>query len=294
MIYLRKWSILITFFIVGCAKQYHVPPLLVTDKPYAGIHYECESSIGVCVFARKVPQINPYTFRPSCSRGEEGYLCCESYYSVATGIDLTTNNNSDSIKKQRILARDLVVNAVIATSIESSSGHQAGIQAVQSSSNLFFKFATAALTAAGTVATGGATQVLSAAASGTNAAQLGVSEEIYQKKLAGSITNTVIEAQKAKLIEIYESLATKDSDEYNVQRGIADALEFHELGSFYKALEISNAELTKATVKQSQQNDEDMKNVNKAEKDKTQNILSNQSNEVSSSTQAQNTQQPSQ
>ena len=267
----------------GCAKQYQVPPLLTTEA-HTSMTYNCEAffSWPTCWFAREVPQINPYTFNPTCKNGQtaDGQLPeCESYYSIATGLSTTKSlnneelrsneqNNNDNTSTRRRNARNYVVNALIAASLESTSSYQAGVQVIQSDSNLFFKLATAALTGAGAVSGASAAQALSAAAAGTNTAQSGVSEEIYQKQLAGNINGAVAEAKKAKLLEIYTSLAEKDADQYNVQRGIADAIEFHQLSSFYKALEISNEALSNKTAGQSEVNQEAANDLNKKELNK--------------------------
>jgi hypothetical protein len=252
----------------GCAKQYQVPPLLDT-KDNESVTYSCEAVFDFkgCWFARKVPKINPYKFRPDCVAKDDP---CESYYTIATGFAKRDYNAT-----QRRNARNYVVNALIAASLESTSSYQAGVQVIQSDSNLFFKLATAALTGAGAVSGASAAQALSAAAAGTNTAQSSVSEEIYQKQLAGNINGAVAEAKKAKLLEIYTSLAEKNADQYNVQRGIADAVEFHQLSSFYKALEISNEALSNKTAEQSQVNLKAVNDLNKKELNKNPELNAN-------------------
>jgi hypothetical protein len=134
----------------------------------------------------------------------------------------------------------------LSISQEATSTHESSIQAAQTDVNTLLKLGVAGTTAAGAVSGATAAATLSAAASGSNAAQKVFAEEVYQKQLAGNINDLITQEREKKIIEIRNSLAKKDIYEYPVQRGITEALDYHESGSFYKALEVINAHLAKS------------------------------------------------
>lgn len=238
--------LLSVLFLSGCASDYRVPLIVDTTERYAGVHYGYDEDSGIKKwfnpFYKATPRINPYTFNPTCQNSEkllgDG---CKSYYSIAIDSD----DPKISIKEKN-LKRDAIVEALLGISQEATSAHGSKIQAVQTDLNTLLKLGVAGTTAAGAVSGMAGAAALSAAASGSNAAQQVISEEVYQKQLAGNINDLITQEREKKIIEIRNSLAKKDAYEYSVQRGITEALDYHESGSFYKALEVVNAHLAKS------------------------------------------------
>ena len=265
-------------FLSGCASDFRVPTIIDTSENYAAAHNDYDHWYrSLSPFYDETPRINPYTYNPAC-KDSDGMLKqdCPSYYSMAMG-QLPPNSYSlqqarqakktdallskgslngasgssismSDIKEvqERILSRDALIEALIGISQEAVSLHQASTQAVQTDTNLFFKLATAGTGAAAQISSGGAKEALTAATVASGAAKSGVSEEVYQQKTVQNINSLVTQMREKKLIELRNSLATKDIYEYSVDRGIADVLEYHESGSFYKALELITPDLAKA------------------------------------------------
>jgi hypothetical protein len=228
--------------LTGCSSGYRVPSIVDTTANYTGVHYGYDSvTKRFSPFSQATPHINPYTFNPTCQNSEKLLTDgCNSYYSDAMNTDPKVPI------QERNLKRNALVEALLSISQEATSAHESSIQAAQTDFNTLLKLGVAGTTAAGTVAGVSSAAVLSAAASGSNAAQQVVSEEVYQKQLAGNINDLISQEREKKIIEIRNSLAKKDVYEYSVQRGITEALDYHESGSFYKALETINANLAKS------------------------------------------------
>lgn len=231
--------------LTGCSSGYRVPFIVDTSENYASVHYGYDTLIKtISPFSQATPHINPHTFNPSCA-DENGLLSnkngtnCRSFYSIAM--------DSAVEPKDRILKRDALIEALLGISEEATSIHHAGIQATQTNTDLLFKLGVAGSAAAGGAVSSTATKsILSAVNSGSNATQLAISDEVYQQQIAGNINSLMTQEREKKRIEIRNSLAKKDAFEYSAERGITDVLEYHEAGSFYKALETINAHLAKS------------------------------------------------
>ncbi len=235
---MKKHVLILSILLLsGCSSGYRVPFIVDTSTNYAGVHYGYDTATKfLSPFSQATPHINPYTFNPTCTNDN---ATCKSYYSVAM-------EPNESLK-ERNLKRNALVEALLSISQEATSAHESSIQAAQTDINTFFQLGVAGSAAAtGAVSGVVATKILGAAASGSNAAQKVVSDEVYQKQIAGNINDLITQEREKKIIEIRNSLAKKDVYEYSVQRGITEALDYHESGSFYKALETINSHLAKS------------------------------------------------
>jgi hypothetical protein len=308
---MKKYTLLFTVLLSGCASNYHPPKIIDTNKPYVGVHYDSDSW---CPISEKTPRINPYTYNPACldkdgllvkieknekssdaldkkiGTQKESQQGCESYYSIAMGLAKANSTSIDSefIKnyklnekdnakymaeiKERILNRDALVEAILAVSQDAVSIHKADIEATQSDANLFLELVQSGAGAAAAVASSGAANALGAVVTGSKGAEKAFLEKVYKSQIAGNINNLITQEREKKLIEIRNSLANKDIYEYSADRGIADAIDFHEAGSFYKGLELVSVEIAKTVNDNKNFTDDARGKLNLSEEMKTEKL----------------------
>ena len=125
--------------------------------------------------------------------------------------------------------------------------HKAEVLGFRTTSNLLLSLITTFTGTAGGLASGSAANALSGAAAATNATRSAFNEEIYQRLLVPAILRTVDQRRKEKEQEI---VARRERDgvpvkteKYNVDDAVRDALNYHELCSFYQGI----VALTKGT-----------------------------------------------
>ena len=266
---MKKHALTLSILLLsGCSSGYRVPFIVDTSANYASVHYGYDTLIKtISPFSQATPHINPHTFNPSCA-DENGLFSnkngtnCRSFYAIA--MDSTAD------AKDRILKRDALIEALLGISEEATSIHHAGIQATQTNTDLLIKLGDAGSAAASGAVSSAATKgILGAVTSGSNATQLAISDEVYQQQIAGNINNLMTQEREKKRLEIRNSLAKKNAFEYSAERGITDVLEYHEAGSFYKALETINAHLAKSVDGNKDFTDDTRGNLNIAEEIKS-------------------------
>jgi len=125
--------------------------------------------------------------------------------------------------------------------------HKAAVLGFRAQSNLALSIITTLTGVGGGIASGSAANALSGAAAGTNATRSAINEEIYQRLLVPTILRSVDQNRKQKEQEIiakreYDGIPVK-VEKYTVDEAVRDALNYHELCSFYQGV----VTLTKGT-----------------------------------------------
>lgn len=149
----------------------------------------------------------------------------------AAGLDLLENafqgfylyGNDDALKRRRNRVQDRLLNA----SVVNCRAYLRDLHKFQGDTNFFSRALSLVLDAAGTVASSGASQILSASA----AASLGVGTTLNDAYLGGatlSIIENGITQRRAEILARIIAAQTLDIGQYTVERAVFDALEYHE------------------------------------------------------------------
>ncbi|MCC6968986.1 MAG: hypothetical protein IT434_02085 [Phycisphaerales bacterium] len=164
--------------------------------------------------------MNPYTYNPS---GEE-----RSLYQVASSY--STNASSE-----RYQARNQLQNAILRLSDQAMSNHLARLKASESFWNNSLGFATLALAAGSAATTGGVATGLAAGATVTSGTRSLINEQEFRNALVESII-LLIEKDRLKKLEEVRQAQSLPIEKYDVEQAIADAIDYHQRGSFYHGL----------------------------------------------------------
>ena len=128
------------------------------------------------------------------------------------------------------------------------ANHKSGFVAQNVLQNLGFGVAGVGLSAAASVASGGMSQVLSAAATGTQGAGTEVSKDVYNEKVGAAIANAIDADQTAKKTQI-RTREREGIDTYPVYAGLDDVQKYHESCSFSSGLDLVQKEVGTAKEK---------------------------------------------
>lgn len=132
-------------------------------------------------------------------------------------------------------ARNLLMDLVRGRSDLVCDKHKSAIVAYNAGNNLGHSLIVTGLTTAGTILTGGISNVLSGAAAAVNASRSAVSKEIFQSYIAPAVVKKIGEGRQAFLDTIKPERA-KPTESYSVIAGLNDMQRYHHLCSFYAGL----------------------------------------------------------
>jgi hypothetical protein len=144
-------------------------------------------------------------------------------------------------------ARNMLQTAIMGVSDRALGKHLSSVKATQVNVNLLLGLATTGLTGYGSVAAEATGKVVSAAATGTNSARSLISDQVYRDALAETLVNSII-TKRLELKKGIEIKQEKSVAEYNVEAAIADALDYHEKGSFYYGLTLIRESAEQANI----------------------------------------------
>ncbi|MFN8545345.1 MAG: hypothetical protein U0807_14210 [Candidatus Binatia bacterium] len=154
-------------------------------------------------------------------------------------------NTNDLYKRYLDLASDLADRRVARNEVMDQAMlhcdqvcpiHQAGFVSQSALTSTILGVASVALSAAGAVSTGGATQVLSAASAATQGTDRTLTDKVYHSKVDTAVGAAIDAAQSAKRAQIIASQRLP-VETYGIYAGMRDVVEYHELCSFAKGLQ---------------------------------------------------------
>lgn len=247
-----KKNLLLSFVVgsmlAGCGNWHRVDPIISVEDSKNNIFpdTDCDATkkwtnifkpwklFSRCTWGNAPLQINPYTY--------------QGYYDKAIGkatLDEITHRATTPTEEERRSARNELQAAIMNVSDMVVSQHMADLKATEVDVNLLFGLATSGLTGGAAVAGATGAKVLSAAATGTNAARSLFNEQTYRNALVESLIS-LISAHRTELRSKVESKWQSSITEYPVERAIGDAIEYHEKGSFYEGLALVREATDKA------------------------------------------------
>lgn len=115
--------------------------------------------------------------------------------------------------------------------------------------NIISDFALLGLASAGTLATGGTTNILAAASSGLVGARAAVDKEIYFSETLPGIISTMESSRKEILLTIVEKLTTLDHNQYSIERANQDIINYESAGTIPHAISVITGKAEKAKEK---------------------------------------------
>jgi hypothetical protein len=142
--------------------------------------------------------------------------------------------------------RDHLQDEIMALSDRVTERHLAAVMETADFWNFGWGTATTVLGAVGAVA-GPAAPAYSAAAGGTNAIRTLGQESFWKKAFADAITSAIRAERRLEAVRIREYRLDHDVDSYNVSNAVADAIQYHQLGSFYHGIELVRRDTEKAS-----------------------------------------------
>jgi hypothetical protein len=211
------------------------------------------------MFENPIYQMNPYLYNPMCTDTDIKSCVKTSYYAIASGLvsgpgpgpaltpapapvdpQCTIDKGDGKIKSPTLGKQEQARNQLIGASLRLAdaavSNHLASAKATENNMNLLLGAATAGLTGGATVAgTEVGAKVLSAAASGTNAARSIFNESVYRNALGETLVGAIESDREARRKIITDRL-TECVSTYPVEIALADIQKYLEAGSFYHGL----------------------------------------------------------
>ena len=169
--------------------------------------------------------LNPYEY------GKTDTL--PSFYTIASTP--ASQPGDDAARKE---ARNALIEAMIIASDYNTNNHLADVKSSQTTGNLILGSVSLGLTAAAAVTTGGATNALAAASTGTQGTRALVTEQVWRETFAESVALLVIEKRKLLAAEIRQHYADSIVA-YPIERGWAEVMEYHQTGSVYIGLALA-------------------------------------------------------
>jgi len=152
-----------------------------------------------------------------------------------------------AVEDESGLVRNRLQSRLMFVSDRICDDHKAEVLGFRAQSNLLLSLITTATGTAGALVSMGAANALSAAAAATNATRSAINDEIYQRLLVPAILRSVDQKRREKEQDI---MARRERDGkptapavYTVDEAIRDAVNYHELCSFYQGV----VALTKGT-----------------------------------------------
>lgn len=247
----------------GCGQDYRVRSIFDTSEPWAVIRRN-PNNFNLADALRDDEYrvfLNPYTYAPSLA-SEDGRLPVNSrhlsLYSIASGMGVDALSKSPEITERnrvRKEARNQLQNAVMRVSDEMTVVHLSGIRAADSSSNFISGAVTTGLAAGASVAAPVVAAPLAAGAAGTNALR-SLSNEQFFRNIVTEQVFTAIQSQRGLVRNAIIKKQSMPIEEYDIERALADATTYHEMGSFLYGLalvrhdiEVANAARVSTSLK---------------------------------------------
>lgn len=147
-------------------------------------------------------------------------------------IKKTKEESDENKQKQGILE---LQERLIRTSDGECEKHKAAIIARGSLINFFSGWGATALSSVASISTGGSAKMYSATSTIVNAGRSGYNADIYFGFLTAAIVRE-IDSERTKRLEEIRINQTKGKEEYNIERSIKEALDYHYSCSFYTGL----------------------------------------------------------
>lgn len=160
---------------------------------------------------------------------------------VKTSCENTTTTGTNASSTQSPILppiewRNTVINARIVVADLQFRDFVKALSSQGTSLNLFSDFAVIGLGTAGALATGGATNVLSAASASVTGARGAVDKDVYYKETLPSLVRTMEASRKLVLLDIKTSMKQLDESEYTLGDALNDLHRYEEAGTLHAAL----------------------------------------------------------
>ncbi|MGV3773036.1 MAG: hypothetical protein ACO1QB_09050 [Verrucomicrobiales bacterium] len=211
----------------GCGSTRYSPrPIVQTTSDYAEPWREKRAWYNF----RYDAVINPYTYNPSAARDPEHDKKIqdrsESYYSLAI---------TEAEPSERARYRNLLQNAMISVSKESTEKHIGELKASDDTGNVLLGGAAIGTAGAASVASQATASALAAASSGLGGAR-GLYNEQYFRNTVMEALVAAIHADREVFLKEIEEKQSESIKVYDVEAAIRDAIEYHRRGSFTHGL----------------------------------------------------------
>jgi hypothetical protein len=148
---------------------------------------------------------------------------------TTTGINASPTGKSIEWRNDVINARIVVADLQFRDFVNELSSQGTGL-------NLLSDFAVIGLGTAGALATGGATNVLSAASAAVTGARGAVDKDVYYKETLPSLVRTMEANRKLVLLDIKTSMKELDESQYSLGDALNDLHRYEEAGTLHAAL----------------------------------------------------------
>jgi hypothetical protein len=226
----------------GCGRsRYQVPPILDTSVTSAWpVRQKLDTDFsGNSEYASAINVINPYLYNPaSMQTAADGQLTVSmgaSLYKIASCEIKSAGLDRSDINDRRKEARNQLQSAIVRLSDEAFASHVARLKASEVSTNSTLGILATGLAGGASLATGGAASALSVAAAVTSGSRGIINEQEYRNALVESII-LLLQADRRKALQEMHQNQTLSIQQYDVERAIADATDYHFRGSFYNGL----------------------------------------------------------
>lgn len=171
---------------------------------------------------------------------------------------ISTNENANIDKKKR----NQIQSEIMARSDANCAKFRKFLFAVHGTRKLFLRSITLAMSGAGTIVTGGASQVFSGISTGFQGVDETYDAEILQKQAITLILQTIRSTRKSLKKDINDNRKKLEIDDYSVEAAVQDAGEYHNLCSLTEALAVLGS-----AVEENEGNKEKIKTMEKHDKD---------------------------
>lgn len=218
----------------GCSNtRYRVPQILRSDGEFEKLtmpkFVDAPDSGADSNSSSRIEIMNPYTYNPSRAGVTDTNQRGTPLYEIASSY---SGNDGAS---RRYEARNQLQNAILRLSDQAMSNHLARLKASESFWNNSLGFATLALAAGSAATTGGVATGLAAGATVTSGTRSLINEQEFRNALVESIILLIEKDRQKKLEDIRQSQSLPIL-KYDVEQAIADAIDYHQRGSFYHGL----------------------------------------------------------